>query len=118
MNNTYFQSADNSGADKILLITNLSRKGKRAKIGDLIVGVVKKVNYLNPNIMSNIIYGVIVRTKEIILERKWVLGFNNNSLVIVDKNLNPISSRIFGTIPLVLKQKGFLKLNSLAVDFI
>lgn len=70
MSNMYFKSSDNSGVEKVLLITNLTRKGQRARVGDLVVGVVKKTGFLSSNTMSTIVYGVVIRTKEILLERK------------------------------------------------
>lgn len=113
-----FIVTDNSGVEKILILTNLTRKKKSVKLGDLIVGVIKKVNKHSTFNISSIVHGVIIRTKTDICNRKCVLKFNDNSLVLVDKNLNPLASRILGPLPLILKNKGCLKLNSLTIDFI
>jgi len=117
--NTYFKVVDNSGVKKILCIKNLSRKTKKVFFGDLIVGVIKEINSISKLIYSTIIYGVVVRLKKNIFEKKvYNLSFNDNAVVLVDKNLNPLGSRIFGSIPYSLKEKNCLKLNSLTIDLI
>lgn len=116
---TYFNIADNSGVKKILCIQNLTKKTKKIEIGDLIVGIIKKINYTSKLIYSTIVYGVVIRLKKNIkLYKKYNISFNDNAVVLVDKNLNPIGSRIFGTIPKFLKKKNYLKLHSLTVDLI
>ena len=116
--NTYFKITDNSGVKKILVIENLTRKTKNIKIGDLVVGIVKEINPLSKTFYSNIVYGVVVRLKKNNNSyKKYNVLFNDNAVVLVDKNLNPIGSRIFGSIPKYLKQKNCLKLHSLTIDF-
>ena len=109
--NTYFNIVDNSGVKKILCIQNLTKKTKKIEIGDLIVGVIKKINNTSKLIYSNIVYGIVIRLKKNInLYKKYNISFNDNSAVLVDKNLNPIGSRIFGTIPKFLKKKKLFKI--------
>lgn len=117
--NTYFNIADNSGVKKILCIQNLTKKTNKIHLGDLIVGVVKKINSTSKLIYSTIVYGVVIRLKKNIkYNNKYNISFNDNAAVLVDKNLNPIGSRIFGSIPKSLKKKNCLKLYSLTVDLI
>lgn len=117
--NTYFNIADNSGVKQILCIQNLTKKTKKIQIGDLIVGVVKKINSTSKLIYSTIVYGIVIRLKKNInFDKKYNISFNDNAVVLVDKNLNPIGSRIFGSISKYLKQKNCLKLHSLTVDLI
>lgn len=117
--NTYFNIADNSGVKKILCIQNLTRKTKKINLGDLVVGVIKKINSSSKLIYSTIVYGIVIRIKKNIkLYNKYNISFNDNAVVLIDKNLNPIGSRIFGTIPKFLKKKNYLKLHSLTVDLI
>lgn len=117
--NTYFKITDNSGVKKILCIRNLTKKTNKIHLGDLIVGVVKEINVASKLIYSTIVYGVIIRIKKNInIDKKYNISFNDNSAVLVDKNLNPIGSRIFGSIPKYLKKKNCLKLHSLTVDLI
>lgn len=117
--NTYFNIADNSGVKKILCIGNLTRKTKKICIGDLIIGVVKEINKTSKILYSNIVYGVVIRLKKN-RQDTYIqnISFSDNSAVLVDKNLNPIGSRIFGSVLKYLKDKKCLKLNSLTVELI
>ncbi len=117
--NTYFKIADNSGVKTILCIRNLTKKTNHIDLGDLIVGVVKEINSSSKLIYATIVYGVVIRLKKIIkIDKKYNLIFNDNVAVLVDKNLNPIGSRIFGSVPKSVKKKNCIKLHSLTVDLI
>lgn len=118
--NTYFNIVDNSGVKEILCIRNLTRKNSKCiYIGDLIIGVIKKINFMSKLIYSTIVYGIVIRIKKNInLYKKFNICFNDNSVVLVDRNLNPIGSRVFGTIPKLFKKKNYLKLYSLTIDLI
>lgn len=117
--NTYFNIVDNSGVKKILCIRNLTKKTRQVQLGDLIVGVVKEINSRSKLIYSTIVYGVVIRLKKNTnIEKKYNLSFSDNAAVLVDKNLNPIGSRIFGSVSKYLKKKNCLKLHSLTVDLI
>ncbi len=117
--NSYFYIVDNSGVKKILCIRNLTRKTKQIHLGDVIVGVVKEINAASKLIYSTIVYGVVIRTKKNTkIGKSYALAFNDNAAVLVDKGLNPIGSRIFGSIPKYLKEKNCLKLHSLTVNLI
>ena len=118
--NTYFNIVDNSGVKEILCIRNLTRKNNKCiYIGDLIIGVIKKINFMSKLIYSTIVYGIVIRIKKNInLYKKFNICFNDNSVVLVDRNLNPIGSRVFGTVPKLFKKKNYLKLYSLTIDLI
>lgn len=117
--NTYFNISDNSGVKKILCIQNLTKKTKNIELGNLIVGVIKEIKTTSKLLYSTIVYGVVIRLKKNInIDKKYNLYFNDNAVVLVDKNLNPIGSRIFGSIPKNLKKKNCLKLHSLTVELI
>lgn len=117
--NSIFTVSDNTGVKKVLGITNLSRKTTKIFLGDIIVGIVKKVSSSSKLIYSTIVYGIVIRLKKnnSYLDDYNIL-FNDNSIVLIDKNSNTLGTRIFGSIPKYLKEKNYLKLNSLTVDFI
>ena len=117
--NTLFNVADNSGVQKILSLQNLTKNSSRVQIGDLLVGVVKSILPKNKLNFSNIVYGVVIRLKKnTSLKKTYNLRSNENALVLVDKNLNVLGSRIFGSVPKYLKEKKCLKLSSLTLDLI
>lgn len=117
--NSYFKITDNSGVKKILVIRNLTRKTKKIRVGDLIVGVVKEINPTSKLLYSDIVYGIVIRIKKNISNQKqYNFSFSDNAAVLVDKNLNPIGSRIFGSVPKYLKKKNCLKLHSITFELI
>jgi large subunit ribosomal protein L14 len=108
--------ADNSGAKKLLCIRNLGHsKVRYSNIGDMIVCSVKEA-IPNSNVKrGQVIKAVIVRTKSG-LKRKdgSKIKFDDNSAVVLNANLEPIGTRIFGPVARELRNKNFLKIVSLA----
>jgi len=112
--------ADNSGAKEILCIKVLGgSKRKYAKVGDRIIGVVKKSISQGQVKKSEIVTCVVVRTKQKIKRKDGtVLRFDNNSAVIINTEGNPKGTRIFGPIPRELRERSYMKIISLASDVI
>lgn len=114
---TKLKVADNSGAKILLCINILGKQKNSAKIGDIIVASVKSALPNSNTKKSSIVKAVIVRTKSKIIRKDGsCLCFNENAAVILGKDNNPKGSRIFGPIPLEIKEKGFSKIVSLAKD--
>jgi len=112
--------ADNTGARKISVIRVLGSSRKRyAKVGDIIVASVKNAI---PNGMvkkGDVIKAVIVRTKKEIRRADGsYLRFDENSAVIIDNQMNPKGTRIFGPIARELRDRNFMKIVSLAPEVI
>ncbi len=112
---TYVKSADNSGAIQVMCIRVLGKTPNSAKIGDIIIGVVKTAVPNRSIKRSDIVRAVIVRTKKTISRKNSVkIKFKNNAVVIIDKDNNPCGTRIFGPIAKELQEKNFKKIVSLA----
>jgi large subunit ribosomal protein L14 len=115
---SYLNVADNSGAKKLLCIKVLGGSRRRyASIGDLVVCSVK--NAL-PNAQikkGEKVKAVIVRTKKEIrrLDGSYI-RFDDNAAVLVDNQLNPRGTRIFGPVARELRDKNFMKIVSLAPE--
>ena len=111
--------ADNTGAKILMCIGILGKDKKVGLIGDIIVGVVK---YAIPNMSikrSNIVKAVIVRTKKTINRLDGtMIRFNENAVVIINSDKNPIGTRIFGPVAKELRLKNFNKIISLSSDVI
>ncbi len=110
--------ADNSGAQELLCIRVLKKGADFAGIGDTIVATVKKAQ---PNAgikKSDIVHAVIVRTK--FGKRRSdgsTISFDDNAAVIIDqKSGNPRGTRVFGPIARELRERGFMKIVSLAPE--
>nr|AYD72550.1 50S ribosomal protein L14 [Halicoryne sp. HV04044] len=110
--------ADNSGAKKLMCIRVLGGNyHQSAKIGDIIIAVVKDALPEMPIKKSSIVTAVIVRTKKGVYRTNgsW-LKFGENAAVVINKDNNPRGTRIFGPIARELRDKNFIKIISLAPE--
>lgn len=115
---TYLNVADNSGARKLMCIRVLvGSKRKYAYIGDTIIGVVKEATPNMPLKKSDVVRAVVVRTKKSIRrDSGMLLRFDDNAVVIVNKEGNPCGTRVFGPVARELRDKNFMKIISLAPE--
>ena len=117
---TCLNVADNSGAKKLMCIQVLgTSNGSSAKIGNIIVGVVKEAI---PNMTvkrSDVVKAVIVRTRKSIQRPDGMtIRFDDNAAVIINQDNNPRGTRIFGPVARELREKNFSKIVSLAPEVI
>jgi large subunit ribosomal protein L14 len=111
--------ADNSGAREILVIQVLGGSGRKyGSIGDIVVATVKLATPQSSVKKSEIVRAVIVRVaKEWRREDGSYIRFDDNAAVILDTDSkNPKGSRIFGPVARELREKGFMKIVSLAPE--
>jgi large subunit ribosomal protein L14 len=112
--------ADNTGARMVRCIGILGRKGKRnGEIGDIIKGNVKEASPDGAVKKGEVVTGVIVRTKNKISRSDGsYVTFDNNAIVLIDAQLNPRGTRVFGPVARELRDKNFMKIISLAPEVI
>jgi large subunit ribosomal protein L14 len=111
--------ADNTGAREILVIHVMGGSTRRyGRIGDIVVGAVQSATPNGSIKKSEIVKAVIVRcNKEWRREDGSYIRFDDNAAVILDTdNQNPKGSRIFGPVARELREKGFMKIVSLAPE--
>ena len=110
--------ADNSGAKKVFCIKVLSgSKRKYASVGDIIVVSVKEAIPNAKVKKGDVAKAVIVRTKkEIARADGSYIRFDNNSAVLINKDNEPVGTRIFGPVARELRAKKFMKIISLAPE--
>ncbi len=110
--------ADNSGAKELYCIKVLGGSKRRyASIGDIIVVSVKEAMPNSKVSKGDIVQAVIVRTKkEIARPDGSSIRFDDNSAVVINKNNEPVGTRIFGPVARELRAKRFMKIVSLAPD--
>lgn len=115
---TVLNSADNSGAKKLFCIKVLGgSKRKYASIGDVIVVSIKEAIPNAKVKKGDVRKGVIVRTrKEIKRKDGTYIRFDENSVVLIDTNGEPVGTRIFGPVARELRAKKFMKIISLAPE--
>ncbi len=116
---TRLQVADNTGARVLLVIHVMGGSTrKRGAIGDVVVATVKSATPQGSVKKSEIVKAVIVRcSKEWRREDGSYIRFDDNAAVILDiDGQNPKGSRIFGPVARELREKGFMKIVSLAPE--
>ena len=116
---TRVKVADNSGARELLVIHVLGGSTRRyARVGDIVVATVKSATPQGAVKKSEVVKAVIVGTaKEWRREDGSYIRFDDNAAVILDTDgQNPKGSRIFGPVARELREKGFMKIVSLAPE--
>jgi large subunit ribosomal protein L14 len=110
--------ADNTGAKEILLIRIMGGSKRRyAYVGDIVVATVKEAIPGGAVKKGDIVKAVVVRTRK---ERRRPDGsyikFDENAAVLINEQLNPRGTRIFGPVARELRDRKFMKIVSLAPE--
>ncbi|HEX7504897.1 MAG TPA: 50S ribosomal protein L14 [Syntrophales bacterium] len=115
---TILNAADNSGAKKVSCIGVLGGSRKRfATVGDVIVVSVKEAIPNAKVKKGDVMKAVVVRTKkEVRRPDGTYLKFDDNSAVLINNQLEPVGTRIFGPVARELRAKQFMKIISLAPE--
>lgn|SRR5512133_1034576 len=111
--------ADNTGARELLVIHIVGGSTRKyGGVGDVIVATVKSAAPQGSVKKSEVVKAVIVRTaKEWRREDGSTIRFDDNAAVILDADTqNPKGTRIFGPVARELREKGFMKIISLAPE--
>jgi large subunit ribosomal protein L14 len=117
---TWLDVADNSGAKRAMCIKVLGGSHRRyASVGDVIVVAIKKAIPTSEVKQKAVQKAVIVRTAAPIRrEDGSYVRFDNNAVVLLDKDLNPVGTRIFGPVARELRSRNFMKIVSLAPEVV
>jgi large subunit ribosomal protein L14 len=112
--------ADNSGAKKIAMILPLGGNvGSTASIGDVITASVKEASPDGAVKKKQVVKAVIVRTrKEVRRKDGTYIRFDQNAAVLIKPDGEPIGTRVFGPVARELRERGFMKIVSLAPEVI
>lgn len=110
--------ADNSGAKRVSCIKVIGAANKlTADIGDVIMANVKEAVFDSKVKKGDVVRCVVVRT---VKETRRIDGsyirFDENSVVLINKDNEPIGTRIFGPVARELRAKRFMKIVSLAPE--
>jgi len=109
--------ADNSGAKRVRCFRILGQRKRYAHVGDIIRVSVKEAQPNGLVKKGEVCLALVVRTKQAIRRSDGsYVRFDNNAVVIVDGNKNPIGSRIFGPVARELRDKNYMKVISLAPE--
>ncbi len=109
---------DNSGAKEILCIRVLGGSGRRyARVGDVITASVKVATPNAAIKKKAVVQAVIVRTRGITKRKDGsTIRFDDNAAVIIGEDKLPKATRVFGPVPRELRDRGYMKIISLAPE--
>ena len=112
--------ADNTGAKEVMCIKVLGGSRRRfAHLGDVIVCSVKSVIPGSDVKKKAVVRGVIVRVKAPTRRPDGsYVKFDKNAVVLIDNELNPKGTRIFGAVARELRERRFMKIVSLASEVV
>lgn len=115
---TYLVSADNSGAKRLQCIRVMGGSTRRyGTVGDIIVASVKEAIPRAKVKKGDVVRAVIVRTaKEIRRPDGSYIRFDENAAVLINNQMEPVGTRIFGPVARELRAKRFMKIVSLAPE--
>jgi len=112
--------ADNTGAKRVKCFKVLGGSKRRyAEVGDIIVCSVREAEPDSAIKKGEVVRAVIIRTRRYIKRQdgSW-LRFDTNSCVIIDEKGNPRGTRIFGPVAREVRNRGYVKISSLAPEVI
>lgn len=117
---TELEVADNSGAKRVKCFKVLGGTRRRyAAVGDTVVCSVKAADPKGNVKKGDVVKAVIIRTKNYVRRKDGsMLKFYDNSCVIIDDKKNPKGTRIFGPVAREVRDRGFIKIGSLAPEVI
>ena len=115
---TILNVADNSGAKKVYCIHIVGgSKRKYASVGDIITVSVREAIANSKVAKGSVMKAVIVRTKKQVRRADGsYIGFDDNAAVLINKDGEPIGTRVFGPVARELRAKNFMKIISLAPE--
>ncbi len=117
---TELEVADNSGAKRVKCFKVLGGSRRRyAYVGDIVVASVQDAIPEGSVKKGDVVKVVVIRTKAYIIRKDGTkLRFDTNSCVLIDEKNNPRGTRVFGPVAREVRDRGFLKINSLAPELI
>jgi len=119
MQETDLVVADNSGARRVRCFRVLGQGKRYGRVGDIVRASVKEAQPGSPIKKGQKVRALIVRTRHPIRrEDGSSLRFDNNAVVLVDEQFNPLGSRVFGPVARELREKNCMKVLSLAPEVI
>jgi len=117
---TRLKVADNSGAREVMCIMVPGGTGRRyARVGDIIICSVKAAQPGAAVKKGDVVKAVVVRTaKQYGRDDRSYIRFDENAAVLINNDLNPRGTRIFGPVARELREKNFMKIVSLAPEVV
>lgn len=115
---TRLKVADNTGAKEVQCFKVLGGSRRRyAGVGDVVIAAVQTANPHGLAKKKEVVRAVIVRQKQKLLRRDGThVSFDENAVVLINKDKTPRGTRIFGPVARELRDSGYMKIISLAPE--
>lgn len=115
---TMLNVADNSGARRVMCIKVMgSTRNRYARIGDVIKATVKDAIPDGKVKKGEVLLALVVRTKEgVRRDDGSLIRFDHNDVVLLNAQMQPIGTRVFGPVTRELRTERFMKIVSLALE--
>ena len=115
---SYLDVADNSGARRVMCIKVLGGSKRRyARVGDIIKVTVKEAIPRGKVKKGQVMNAVVVRTRKGVRRQDGsMIKFDDNAAVLLNQQLAPVGTRIFGPVTRELRSEQFMKIISLAPE--
>ena len=117
---TMLHVADNSGARRVMCIKVMgSTRNRYAHVGDVIKATVKDASPDGKVKKGEVLFALVVRTKAgVRRDDGALLRFDDNAVVLLNNQMQPIGTRVFGPVTRELRSEKFMKIASLALEVI
>ena len=117
-NETNLVVADNYKARYVRVFRQYGGSHRKvSSLGDIVLCAVKEATPNGKVKKSDVVKGVIVRVKYPVQRKDGsTIRFDDNAVVIVDNDGNPVGTRVFGPVARELREKGYMKIISLAIE--
>ncbi|HOJ34373.1 MAG TPA: 50S ribosomal protein L14 [Candidatus Hydrogenedentes bacterium] len=117
---TNLEVADNTGARRIRCIQVMGGTNRRyARVGDIITATVKEALPNSGVKKGDVVKAVVVRTKHDTQRPDGtIIRFDSNAAVLINNQKEPRGTRIFGPVPRELREKGYMRIISLAPEVV
>ena len=117
-NETNLVVADNSGARSVRVFRLYGGSPRKSSsLGDVVLCAVKDAIPNGKVKKSDVVKGVIVRVKHPVQRKDGsTIAFDDNAVVIIDNDGNPVGTRVFGPVARELREAGYMKIVSLAPE--
>jgi large subunit ribosomal protein L14 len=117
-NETNLVVADNSGARIVRIFRQYGGSHRKSSsLGDVVTCAVKDAAPNGKVKKSQVVKGVIVRVKKAVQRKDGsLIAFDDNAVVLIDADGNPLGTRVFGPVARELRDKGYMKIISLAIE--
>jgi large subunit ribosomal protein L14 len=117
-NETNLVVADNSGARSVRIFRQFGGSHRKVStLGDIVMCAVKDAAPNGKIKKGQVVKGIIVRVKRPVLRKDGsTISFDDNAVVLIDADGAPLGTRVFGPVARELRDKGYMKIISLAIE--